>query len=661
MTKKEQVTMTSKKFLSGKKILITSYSLNLFGGAEINALELANQLSDLGAKVDFFSYDVNGPLADEIRKKYNYKILTDKIDPLIPEEKMKNTEIKLDYYDYIWVNANILPISIIRQIGSNRKLPKLIFLHMSPLVGFPLDAPLMPEFENQIASKILAISEVTIEQAVYRNIGRKLQIGLYRNPATKEFCKLPARRGDLHRVAVISSNYPGDEIMAIKERLAKQSIEVDYIGKFYNNARLVDAELFNKYDLIIGIGKDVQRSLVSGIPIYIYGRFGGCGYLNTENFEKSRTMNFSGRDSGKKSTTQIVREIVFDYKKTLKFQEQHRADFIKEYSIDAVVQNLFAELEKMPQKSIKLQQTDINWLVSVQILLMKFISTIVISKNLDNELAVSNQEVSRLNNKLKNMTHSNSWRITKPIRLVTGYTRKLMKKLEYFLKLSNKPKIIAATYYKFDKDYLEDYKKNLAPLVDDFLLVEDKNAGFMYDEGNFRKRLIDQAKNMGADWIVVLDPDERLEKSAPRKLRKMIIENHGKKVMFKLNFRELYESNKYRHDGEWGKKIRIPIFPILIDNIYSNQKLHTPKQPLNSDYEIIDTNLNIYHLKHIKSELRNHRKELYEKLDPNHKFQTIGYDYLDDDTGMELKKIPSLRMYKPKYRNYKIDEGIYKI
>jgi len=86
----------------------------------------------------------------------------------------------------------------------------------------------------------------------------------------------------------------------------------------------------------------------------------------------------------------------------------------------------------------------------------------------------------------------------------------------------HKPKIVAITYYKFDKDYLEDYKNNLSPLVDDFLIVEDKEAGLMYDEGNFRKRLLQKAKRMGADWVVVLDPDERLEKKAIKKIRKLI-------------------------------------------------------------------------------------------------------------------------------------------
>jgi len=222
-------------------------------------------------------------------------------------------------------------------------------------------------------------------------------------------------------------------------------------------------------------------------------------------------------------------------------------------------------------------------------------------------------------------------------------------------------RIIAITYYRFDKDYLDDYQENLSSLCDDFLLVEDSEGGFMYDEGKYRKRLIQRAKEMGADWVVALDPDERLEKTAGKKLRKAIGQVEEKKTMFRLNFRELYTPNAFRVDGDWGIKWRIPIFPLRDDNIFSDQKLHTPKQPLNTDYEIIETDLNIYHLKHIVPALRLQRTELYNRMDPNREYQSIGYDYLSDETGLKLERIPFRRMYRPKYRDYQIDEGIFTI
>jgi len=224
-------------------------------------------------------------------------------------------------------------------------------------------------------------------------------------------------------------------------------------------------------------------------------------------------------------------------------------------------------------------------------------------------------------------------------------------------------KIIAVTSYKFDKDYLEDWKRNLRTLVDDYLIIYDKEGDFFKDEGKYRQLQYKLAKEKGGEWVVVLDPDERFEKGAAKKIKDIIKRygNNADRLVLKFNFRELYEPKKYRVDGVWGKKVRFAVFRLKNDNIYSDKQLHTPKEPQNSDVKIIETDLNIYHLKHIKPELRKNRKDIYNKLDPQHKFQGIGYDYLDDETDMKLKGIAIGRGYCPKYRDYEIDERIFKI
>jgi len=46
-------------------------------------------------------------------------------------------------------------------------------------------------------------------------------------------------------------------------------------------------------------------------------------------------------------------------------------------------------------------------------------------------------------------------------------------------------------------------------------------------------------------------------------------------------------------------------------------------------------------------ERRRARRERYERLDPDRRFQTIGYDYLTDESGIELAPIPAGRGYVP--------------
>lgn len=222
-------------------------------------------------------------------------------------------------------------------------------------------------------------------------------------------------------------------------------------------------------------------------------------------------------------------------------------------------------------------------------------------------------------------------------------------------------KVVAVVSYRFDKDYLEDLKKNISPLVDEVIVSYDIDGLLWKDEGKYRSEMIKKAEKAGADYVLVIDPDERLEKRAVKTIRKLIGKYDGQKVLFKFNYRELYQPNKYRIDGIWGRKERVMVFPLLPDNKYSTDKLHTPHQPINDDFKTIDTGLNVYHLKHIKAELRKNRKEIYNKLDPDHKYNgSAGYDYLDDETGMQLEKIKFSRRYLPKYRDYKVDEGLFK-
>ena len=149
--------------------------------------------------------------------------------------------------------------------------------------------------------------------------------------------------------------------------LQKQGIIVDLIGRFNNNMQIVDAEFYNKYDAIIGIGKNVKYSLVSGIPVYIYGRFGGPGYLSEKNIQTAEKNNFSGRGFSSKTTRQITQEIIEGYSGALAFHEARRQESINAYSIDVVAKRLFTELEKEQPKKITFPEEHINWLVSMQI------------------------------------------------------------------------------------------------------------------------------------------------------------------------------------------------------------------------------------------------------------------------------------------------------
>ena len=339
--------MNDRKFLKGKKILLTSFSYALFGGAELNPIELAEQLLEFGAKPYFFSYDIDGPLAKYIHEKFNTTVLTDSVYYLAENEgELENTPLDIHDYDYVWVGGNVVPIALLKQINAAKSLPKFIFIHMSALPAYPLDAPLLPELEARIASRILSLGGKVTTNCIYRILGENIPIGEWPNPVPRDFRLLKKRSGKLKSIAVISSSYPTDEVMNIKNQIRQHDIRIDYIGRFNNNAQVVDAAFYDKYDLVIGIGKNAKYSLVSGVPSYVYGRFGGSGYITENNYDINNDNNFSGRGFGKKTSRQIVHEIIDGYGAALAYHEKNREKFIENFSIDIAAERLFRELEE---------------------------------------------------------------------------------------------------------------------------------------------------------------------------------------------------------------------------------------------------------------------------------------------------------------------------
>lgn len=406
---------------------MTSFSFASFGGAELNTVELAEQLVEFGAEPSFFTYDDDGPLADFIEDKFKTKIINDDVNLLAESEsELGYTNLNISDYDYIWVAANIIPISIIKQIQTCKKLPKFIFIHMSSLEGFPMDAPLLPELERNIASAILSIGQSTTDKTVYRIMEKDalFPIELWPNPAPRAFAEVAKRRGVLKKIAVISSSHPTNEVIAIKDLMKERGVEVDYIGRFNNNHRIVDGNLYDEYDLIIGIGKNAKYSLVSGVPIYIYGRFGGNGYITEELLDRLELFNLSGRGGEKKTPIQIVDEVINGYTRALSFHETHRKFFIEKFSIERVARRLFEKLEQEEPKTIALSRGYINWLVSMQINFMQNLKRFGGMRALESRIEYFEAKERELNL----VYESRSWRLMRPLRWFAGLARRLRSK-----------------------------------------------------------------------------------------------------------------------------------------------------------------------------------------------------------------------------------------
>jgi glycosyltransferase involved in cell wall biosynthesis len=172
-----------------------------------------------------------------------------------------------------------------------------------------------------------------------------------------------------------------------------------------------------------------------------------------------------------------------------------------------------------------------------------------------------------------------------------------------------------------------------------------------WDEiGNYRT-LVAAALEKGADWLISLDADERLERGFRRRAERVIRRGERRGLSgYTIRLLELWNSPElYRADGIWGSKAPPRLFRARHDHGFDQRRLHSGKVPLQAGRNgcFPHADLNVYHLRMIRPEDRLARRRRYELADPEARFQpSIGYAYLTDERGALLRRIPRGRGYE---------------
>lgn len=169
-----------------------------------------------------------------------------------------------------------------------------------------------------------------------------------------------------------------------------------------------------------------------------------------------------------------------------------------------------------------------------------------------------------------------------------------------------------------------------------------------WDEvGNFRA-LVDAARRHGAEWILTLDADERLEREFRPRLERVVRRGaHLGLSAYAVRILDLWGSrDRYRVDGRWGAKsaVRLCRTP-AVGARFDEKRLHAAKAPLDGRIagRFVRADLRVYHLRMLTPELRSARRARYERLDPDRRWQALGYDYLTDERGLRLRPVPARR------------------
>jgi len=217
-----------------------------------------------------------------------------------------------------------------------------------------------------------------------------------------------------------------------------------------------------------------------------------------------------------------------------------------------------------------------------------------------------------------------------------------------------------------DGRFLPGFLRNVAPQVDGIVALDDGSTDgsdrlladhpavlellrnppdrSRWDEPGNHRRLVDAALRHGAEWMLCLDADERLERHFRIRAERVIARGALLGLSaYALEMRELWDSrSRFRVDGLWGGRLRARLFRASQGLSFDARELHGQKAPLEGRRRGVypKADLIFYHLRMVHPQDRQARRARYERLDPDCRWQSIGYSYLTDSTGLQLRPLP---------------------
>lgn len=241
-----------------------------------------------------------------------------------------------------------------------------------------------------------------------------------------------------------------------------------------------------------------------------------------------------------------------------------------------------------------------------------------------------------------------------------------------FSRPSRHCRLLALIAFRNEMRFLPDFFQNISPHVDGVIALDDQStddsALYVRDRpevlellrvpsGTFgnnedsllRRILIEAAWEHNGDWLLGIDADERVEISFRERAETDIARaEQGHHRALWIPFKELWDATRYRADGVWGCKRKACLFRSSRSHVFDRRRIHTHwasvPEPV-CGWPTAD--LRLYHLRMVDPEDRRARVNRYRDLDPNCRYQPIGYDYMLDETGLQLVGFEPGREFLP--------------
>jgi predicted nucleotidyltransferase len=395
--------------VTNKKALILTNHLDSFTGSEVVFLEVAEVLSKFNFQIYIYANFINKDFLEFIK---NYNII-----------KFPYNQNILDF-DFIWSQHNLLPLFIKNRFKNDSI--NFVSVNLSSYVKSEFRAlKFIKDLEpitvtNSIESKMELINKGIKENRIFN----------FENASPNRFKNTKRTRSKLNNIIIIS-NHKVRELEDLKNIFLENNINFKHYGEqkesLWGGYERVDENILSDYDMCITTGKSVQYSILNKLPTYVYGPFGGPGFLNKNNFEKAAKYNFSGRGFNYKfSSEEIFSQIIQNYENSI-IDADKIYEFSKfRYSLEDKISQLLTNKNSTNLKNFKLQHKFISILDKVFIFW-----TFVLLKNLK-KIHILNILITEIENFKRHK------RISKFIKsfyyLIPKKIRNYIKKLYYYFK-----------------------------------------------------------------------------------------------------------------------------------------------------------------------------------------------------------------------------------
>lgn len=365
-----------------RKALITQSVFSSIGGSEVQAIELAQFLVKHGWSVVLYSWLVESPLKDII-DSMGLRVL-DRNDP-------EALNLRVQDFDLLWIQHQVIPESILMSMASpDAYNTKVVFSHMSPYREVHIEQPYTYNLEQSCGDLILFNAESTKDALSSWYPHDSKQLAIYPNPAPEGFAehKSNSSHDRLSNILIVSNHAP-IELEEAAQILSNEGVKVDHLSDSkFSNTKITTPEILEKYDCVITIGKTVQYCLVQSIPVYIYDRFGGPGYLSDKNFDITAYYNFSGRcdpdeyslstalhnaEDARMTAIELAHSIMSGFEQARTFLQKHHTEFVNRYLITNVIKSIVQKLNNTAKKKIYWTDEYLHFLIHNQRMISEYV------------------------------------------------------------------------------------------------------------------------------------------------------------------------------------------------------------------------------------------------------------------------------------------------